>query len=72
MTRPAVEVDHSLCIGSDLCTHTAPGTFKLGSDGLAHVTEGGEDAIEAIVRASDECPAQAIFVRRSEGTDEVL
>jgi ferredoxin len=55
-------VDKGLCIGSDLCTHTAPATFEIKGDGYAGVFDPPGDQDEAIMLAARECPVRAILV----------
>lgn len=68
MTKPPhITVDHSLCVGSDLCTHTAPATFAIDADGYAEVIDPAGDPLEAILVAAHECPVHAIEVRDGDG-----
>jgi ferredoxin len=58
----SVAVDRDACIGSGMCTSTAPGRFVLGADGRSRAVEAGIDADPAVVAAAESCPAEAITV----------
>jgi len=54
-----VEIDRTLCIGYGLCARTAPGSLRLGANGIAEAIPGaphGEDVVEAAAT----CPMEAI------------
>ena len=58
-----IEVDQELCIGSGLCTTSAPHTFDQ-DDQTAKVLilEVGGDPIEAALSAAEACPMRAITI----------
>lgn len=61
-----ISVDRSLCVGSDLCTHTAPNTFRIDMDGYSSVVDPEGDPVDAIRRASRECPVHAIRIEEEQ------
>jgi ferredoxin len=58
-----VEVDGARCIGSGNCLFHAPGAFDLDADGTAFVVDPAAAPEDALLRASQQCPARAITVR---------
>lgn len=57
-----VRVERARCIGSKCCTHTAPGTFRLGRDNVATVVDPDGEPPEVVRQAAEECPTGAITV----------
>lgn len=56
------KVDEDLCIGCGNCEDVCPEYFRLGEDGVAHVTvEGADERDYGCARdAADACPVDAI------------
>lgn len=50
------------CLGSGLCTGTAPGHFRLSEGRSRPLTDLVEPA-DILVEAAETCPAEAILVR---------
>jgi ferredoxin len=61
-----VEVDATKCMGSGNCVFSAPNTFALGDDDVAHVLDPEGDPEEQVVAAAQRCPTQAITVSRDD------
>ncbi len=59
-----VKVDPNLCIGCGLCVSTAPGVFRINTEGKAEPVTGEGDP-DLIKQAVSDCPVQAIS--QSEG-----
>ncbi|MFE6865886.1 ferredoxin [Kitasatospora sp. NPDC057692] len=67
-TAPAVivQVDRDRCIGSAMCTLTAPASLALGADGLARPLReqptgaAGEPLTPELAEAVDYCPVEAL------------
>lgn len=57
-----ISIDPDRCMGSGSCTFHAPGTFDVGEDNVAVVLDPAADPPEAVRRAADGCPTQAITV----------
>lgn len=57
----SVTVDEHACIGSGMCTSTAPGRFAL-TEGRAHAVDARTGADQAVVAAAESCPTEAITV----------
>ncbi len=55
-----IKIDEQKCVGCGRCTEICPEIFKLNEKGKAEVIEEGDK--ECAIRASDECPTEAIFV----------
>lgn len=64
MTKFEIHVDSDLCMGTGECEHYAPGTFKIGDDGVSTVVSHDSDDEDAIVEAARRCPNFAITVLR--------
>ncbi|MGM1057796.1 ferredoxin [Saccharothrix sp. Mg75] len=62
-----VGVDRDACIGTGMCTSTAPGHFRL-VDGLSAPISESVGADDAVLDAADSCPMEAILVRDSTGS----
>ena len=61
-----IEIDKSLCSGFGSCAEHAPGSLRIGDDGLASVTH-GQTADAAVVEAAATCPMGAIAVFDEDG-----
>jgi ferredoxin len=61
-----VEVDGSKCMGSGNCVFSAPQTFALGDDDIAHVLDPDGDPEDTVRAAAQRCPTQAITVWRDD------
>jgi ferredoxin len=59
-----IRIDPEKCMGSGNCSFWAPGTFDLGEDGIAIVTDPEGDPEDKIVVAAKGCPTQAIGVTK--------
>jgi ferredoxin len=59
-----IRIDPEKCMGSGNCSFWAPGTFELGDDGVAVVTDAQGDPEDKIVLAAKGCPTQAIAVTK--------
>lgn len=57
-----ISIDPDRCMGSGSCTFHAPGTFDVGDDNVAVVLDPAGDPPDAVRRAADGCPTQAITV----------
>ncbi|MDU0293405.1 ferredoxin [Saccharothrix longispora] len=62
-----VGVDRDTCIGTGMCTSTAPARFRL-VDGLASPVDESVEPDDAVLDAADSCPMEAILVRDSAGS----
>jgi ferredoxin len=59
-TRKLV-VDVQKCAGAGICLGVAPASFEIGEDLMTVAVNPPGDQEEAILRAIDQCPMQAIF-----------
>lgn len=58
-----VKVDYNACLRHGHCCGTAPEVFQLDDAGLLqHVERPSESSREAVERAADDCPTQAIII----------
>ena len=73
-----VWIDQDLCTGDGLCEEICPSVFTLLDDGLSYVKQGSQalsdrsgsppratvepEDYEAVVKASEACPGECIFV----------
>jgi ferredoxin len=57
-----VEIDATKCMGSGNCAFSAPNTFALGDDDIAHILDPEGDPEEQVRAAAQRCPTQAITV----------
>ncbi|KDN88052.1 ferredoxin [Kitasatospora cheerisanensis] len=69
--RVAVTVDQSRCIGSALCTRTAPDALALAPNGRATPLHPTAAPSEELTEAAEMCPVEAIAVRHA-ATGELL
>ncbi len=58
-------VDRALCVGSGPCFVIAPGAFGLDDLMKAIVLDPETETPEALLRAADECPTQAIYLSQA-------
>jgi ferredoxin len=65
-----VTVDHT-CVGSGMCTGTAPRHFRLGRDERSQPVEAEIEPDEDVIDAALSCPMEAIVVTDT-ATGEVL
>ena len=56
-----------LCIGSQICVLTAPGTFQLDEKGQSVVLDADGDAREVVIDGAEGCPVEAITVYDESG-----
>jgi ferredoxin len=65
-TTPALHVwiDPGTCIGSGSCVRLAAGTFAMGADGVAYVTDPEGATLEKLRLAERSCPTGAIFIEQ--------
>lgn len=71
MSRSAIDIDETLCIGSGECVGVAPWAFALGpADTTARVLPGAADGDLDLLRlAVMNCPTAAIGFVESDHTD---
>ncbi|WP_158840840.1 ferredoxin [Saccharothrix deserti] len=67
MSKWTIELDRGTCIGTGMCTATAPDHFRLEGGTSTPVNE-TVDEDEAVVDAAESCPMEAILVRSADGT----
>jgi ferredoxin len=60
----SISIDRDRCMGSGNCVFRAPDVFDLGDDSIAIVRDQAPQSEEAIVRAAEGCPTQAITITR--------
>ena len=65
-----IEIDRLLCSGVGSCAEHAPDTVRIGSDGVAAISDTPTDDA-AIVEAAASCPMGAIAVFDQFGTQLV-
>ena len=68
MPRFRIQIDRSLCSGSDSCVDAAPDAIALGPDGLAVARDGDHD--DRVLEAARGCPMGAITVFDAETHDQ--
>jgi ferredoxin len=61
-TYREIRIDRSLCMGSAQCCWYAPNTFDQDDETIAIVTDPQGDPPDAIQRAVEGCPTQAISI----------
>lgn len=62
-----VQIDPDLCVGFGDCIEETPGAFELNDEGIAVFTRPEETPREALVRACEACPVDAIVIRDESG-----
>jgi ferredoxin len=67
MSEWTIEVDKGACLGTGMCTATAPDHFRL-EGGTSTPIKTDIDPSDAVVDAAESCPMEAILVRSSDGT----
>ena len=60
--KPKAEVDKRACIAAGMCLEVAPGSFRLGEDGLAEFVPSADVDYDDLVDAQQSCPSGAITV----------
>jgi len=58
-----IEIDRRACIGSGMCTASAPDRFLLDGGRAAATSDLPFPADENVLDAAESCPAEAILVR---------
>ena len=66
-----VRIDRTLCVGFGDCVTEAPQAFRLDDDNVAVFTTPELVAREALLRACDACPVDAITVWDERGAQIV-
>ncbi len=61
-----VQVDHTRCVGSTICTQLAPKVFALDEKGQAAVVNLDGENEARIQEAADGCPVSAIVIENAE------
>lgn len=62
----SIRIDRGACRAAGVCTHRAPGTFRLGDDDIVTVADPPTDDDAAILEAALHCPHFAIEVRQDD------
>ena len=57
-----LRIDRELCVGFGDCVTEVPGAFRLDEDGIAVFDQPASVARDALLRACDACPVDAITV----------
>ncbi|MCX5201531.1 ferredoxin [Streptomyces sp. NBC_00237] len=70
--RWRVEVDRGVCIGSGMCAHTAPGSFRLDTARQSHPVAADVDADEGVLAAAEGCPVEAIAIALRDSGEAVF
>jgi ferredoxin len=60
---PIAEVSHERCMGTSMCTQSAPRAFRLNENGQAVFQGPGTATPEELEEAAFACPMAAITVR---------
>ncbi|ASO19191.1 ferredoxin [Actinoalloteichus hoggarensis] len=66
MSRWKIDVNQGVCVGSGMCTGTAPDHFRLEGAAASAVAE-EIDAHDEVIDAAESCPVEAILVREVVG-----
>ncbi|GAB2971792.1 ferredoxin [Saccharothrix stipae] len=66
MSEWTIEVDRGMCLGTGMCTATAPDHFRLDG-GTATPIKADVDPDDAVIDAAESCPMEAILVRSADG-----
>ena len=66
-----VRIDRELCVGFGDCITEAPGAFRLDEGGVAEFEDPEAVARDALLRACDACPVDAITAWDEEGRQVV-
>jgi ferredoxin len=67
-----VVIDKSVCISNQACVATAPGVFRLDSEGYSEVYDVSGATEDAIFEAGYNCPAGAISVTDADTGEDLL
>jgi ferredoxin len=59
-----VAIDREVCMGSENCVYEAPGALDLDDDSVAFVVDPVGSPEDKVIAAAQECPTQAIKLRR--------
>lgn len=62
-----IQIDRDVCQSMSYCTHEAPHTLELDSEGLSSVVNPTGDPDEALRRAAKACPVRAIALYDDDG-----
>ncbi len=63
----SVRIDRLLCVGFGDCVETAPGAFELDEQDIAVFARPEEVERDALLRACDACPVDALTVWGPDG-----
>ncbi|MEU4444486.1 ferredoxin [Actinosynnema sp. NPDC050801] len=67
MSEWTIEVDRGMCLGTGMCTATAPEHFRLDG-GTATPVKADVEPDDAVIDAAESCPMEAILVRSADGS----
>lgn len=67
MSEWTIELDRGTCIGTGMCTATAPDHFRL-EGGKSTPVDSTVEPDEGVIDAAESCPMEAILVRANDGT----
>jgi ferredoxin len=70
--RWTVAVDRRVCVGSGLCAGSAPEAFRLDQARRSHPVAEETEASDRVLDAAENCPVEAIAIRRAEGGEAVF
>ena len=71
MAKYKVEIDRDTCIGCELCTTEAPGTFEMDDEGIASVIDQEGDPAETVRSAAEACPSDSILLHDADSGEKV-
>ncbi len=65
-------IDRDACAACDVCCETAPNTFEIDEEAKARVKNPSGDPRDAILKAADGCPMNAITVRDGDTGEQLV